>query len=93
MEAIILTKDQFNELLSKIEEINQKLNSSRSAKTETYLNNKQFMEMLDVSLRTAQSWRDEGKITFSQVGNKIYYKLSDVEKFIQDYRNAAFAKK
>ncbi|MBH1960830.1 MAG: helix-turn-helix domain-containing protein [Flavobacteriia bacterium] len=93
MEAIILTKDQFNELISKINDISEKISASRSAKTETYLNNKQFMEMLDVSLRTAQTWRDEGKITFSQVGNKIYYKLSDVEKFIQDYRNAAFAKK
>lgn len=51
------------------------------------------MELLDVSLRTAQTWRDEGKITFSQVGSKIYYKLSDVEKFMHNYRNAAFAKK
>lgn len=93
MEAIILTKDQFQELISKVDEISDKLNTSRTAKTETYLNNKQFMEMLDVSLRTAQSWRDEGKITFSQVGSKIYYKLSDVENFIQKHRNQAFAKK
>ncbi|WP_084466320.1 helix-turn-helix domain-containing protein [Kaistella palustris] len=88
-----LSKDQFNELVSKIEEISAKINAARAPRTETYLNNKQFMEMLDVSLRTAQTWRDEGKITFSQVGNKIYYKLSDVENFIQNYRNAAFAKK
>ena len=93
MEAIILTKDQFDQLIAKIDDINERLTNTHPRKTETYLNNKQFMEMLDVSLRTAQTWRDEGKITFSQVGNKIYYKLSDVEKFIQDYRNAAFAKR
>ena len=90
MEAIILSKDQFNELISKIEEISVKINSTRTARTETYLNNKQFMEMLGVSLRTAQSWRDEGKITFSQVGNKIYYKLSDVEKLLQEHYNKSF---
>ncbi|ROI13638.1 helix-turn-helix domain-containing protein [Epilithonimonas hominis] len=93
MEAIILTKDQFEQLIAKIDDINDRLTNTNPKRTETYLNNKQFMEMLDVSLRTAQTWRDEGKITFSQVGNKIYYKLSDVEKFIQNYRNAAFAKK
>ncbi len=93
MEAIILSKEQFNQLIAKIDDIQDRLINSNPRKTETYLNNKQFLEMLDVSLRTAQTWRDEGKISFSQVGNKIYYKLSDVEKFIQDYRNAAFAKK
>lgn len=93
MEAIIITKDQFEQLIAKIDDINDRLTNTNPKRTETYLNNKQFMEMLDVSLRTAQTWRDEGKITFSQVGNKIYYKLSDVEKFIQNYRNAAFAKK
>lgn len=93
MEAIILSKEQFNQLIAKIDDIQDRLINSNPRKTETYLNNKQFLEMLDVSLRTAQTWRDEGKISFSQVGNKIYYKLSDVEKFIQDYRNAAFAKR
>lgn len=93
MEAIILSKEQFDQLIAKIDDINERLQNTNPKRTETYLNNKQFLEMLDVSLRTAQTWRDEGKITFSQVGNKIYYKLSDVEKFIQDYRNAAFAKR
>ncbi len=93
MEAIILSKEQFDQLIAKIDDINERLQNTNPKRTETYLNNKQFMEMLDVSLRTAQTWRDEGKITFSQVGNKIYYKLSDVEKFIQNYRNAAFAKR
>lgn len=93
MEAIILSKDQFDQLIAKIDDINERLQNTNPKKTETYLNNKQFMEMLDVSLRTAQTWRDEGKISFSQVGNKIYYKLSDVEKFMQEYRNAAFARK
>ena len=93
MEAIILSKEQFDQLIAKIDDINERLQNTNPKRTETYLNNKQFMEMLDVSLRTVQTWRDEGKITFSQVGNKIYYKLSDVEKFIQDYRNAAFAKR
>ena len=69
------------------------MNLKNLPKQEVFLDNEEFIKMLKISRRTAQTWRDEGKISFSQVGNKIYYKLSDVEKFIQNYRNAAFAKK
>lgn len=56
MEAIILSKEQFNQLIAKIDDIQDRLINSNPRKTETYLNNKQFLEMLDVSLRTAQSY-------------------------------------
>ena len=92
MEAIILTKDQFEQLIAKIDDFNDRLANTNPKRTETYLNNKQFMEMLDVSLRTAQTWRDEGKITFSQVGNKIYYKLADVEELLQKHYVKSFKK-
>lgn len=93
MEAIILSKDQFEELISKINDIASKVNTKQGAVQETYLDNKQFMEMLKISPRTAQTWRDEGKISFSQVGSKIYYKLSDVEKCMETYYNKSFSKK
>jgi predicted site-specific integrase-resolvase len=59
-------------------------------KKETFLDNQEFLLLLKISKRTAQTWRDEGKISFSQVGNKIYYKLSDVEKLMQENYNKAF---
>jgi len=93
MEAVILSKDQFEELISKINDIASKVNTKPGAVQETYLDNKQFMEMLKISPRTAQTWRDEGKISFSQVGSKIYYKLSDVEKCMETYYNKSFSKK
>jgi hypothetical protein len=48
---------------------------------------------MKISKRTAQTWRDEGKISFSQVGSKIYYKLSDVEKLLQTHYNKSFSKR
>lgn len=93
MEAIILSKEQFDGLISKIDEINQKLNSKSAPKQEVFLDNEELIAMLKISRRTAQTWRDEGKISFSQVGSKIYYKLSDVEKTMQEHYNKSFAKK
>lgn len=58
-------------------------------KEETFLDNSRIL-LMKISKRTAQTWRDEGKISFSQVGNKIYYKLSDVEKLLQEHYNKSF---
>ena len=85
MEAIILSKEQFDALMSKIDDIHHKINSKNLPKQEVFLDNEEFIKMLKISRRTAQTWRDEGKISFSQVGNKIYYKLSDVEKTMDEY--------
>ena len=93
MEAIILSKEQFDALMSKIDDIHHKINSKNLPKQEVFLDNEEFITMLKISRRTAQTWRDEGKISFSQVGNKIYYKLSDVEKTMDEYYNKSFSKK
>lgn len=92
MEAIILSKDQFDGLMFKVNEISEKLSSKNNPKQDVFLDNEEFLKMMKISRRTAQTWRDEGKISFSQVGNKIYYKLSDVEKTLQNYYNKSFAK-
>jgi 3-methyladenine DNA glycosylase Tag len=93
MEAIILTKDQYSELLAKLETITTQLNKKTDAKKETFLDNQEFLQLMKISKRTAQTWRDEGRISFSQVGNKIYYKLTDVEKLLNEHYNKAFSKR
>ena len=90
MDAIIFTKDQFTDLMTKLDTIQNQISSKSDVKKETFLDNQEFLLLLKISKRTAQTWRDEGKISFSQVGNKIYYKLSDVEKLMQENYNKAF---
>ena len=90
MDAIIFTKDQFTDLMSKLDAIQSQISQKADTKKETFLDNQEFLLHLKISKRTAQTWRDEGKISFSQVGNKIYYKLSDVEKLMQENYNKAF---
>ncbi|MDN3605857.1 MULTISPECIES: helix-turn-helix domain-containing protein [Kaistella] len=92
MEAIILTKEQFEGLIAKIDDLSRNFNSRNGSKQDQFLDNEEFITMMKISRRTAQTWRDEGKISFSQVGNKIYYKLSDVEKTMQEHYNKSFAK-
>ena len=90
MDAIIFTKDQFTDLMTKLDTIQNQISLKSDAKKETFLDNQEFLLLMKISKRTAQTWRDEGKISFSQVGNKIYYKLSDVEKLLQEHYNKSF---
>ena len=90
MEAIILSKEQFTEIVNRLENISIQIHTKSAPKQETFLDNQEFLLLMKISKRTAQTWRDEGKISFSQVGNKIYYKLSDVEKLLQEHYNKSF---
>ena len=93
MEAIILSKEQYTDLVQRLDEITNRLNAKNDPKKDTFLDNQEFLLLMKISKRTAQSWRDEGRISFSQVGNKIYYKLSDVEKLLNEHYNKAFSKR
>lgn len=91
MEAVILSKEQFNTMLASIEEIKAKLEHKKDPE-ENFIDNQEFLLMMKISKRTAQTWRDEGKISFSQVGNKIYYKVADVEELLNKHYVKAFKK-
>ena len=78
MEAIIIPKDQFQLLLSRIEQIQSRV--EQLTPNQTFIDNSEFIQLMNISKRTAQSWRDEKRVAFSQIGAKIYYKISDVDQ-------------
>lgn len=52
-----------------------------------FFDNGEFMKLMNISKRTAQEWRNKNIIEFSQVGNKIYYRLTDIKKLLNDNYN------
>jgi hypothetical protein len=62
------------------------LKNKRPAKNrlaDNYIDNEEFIIMMKISKRTAQTWRDSGIIAHSQIRNKIYYLLTDVEALLR----------
>ena len=45
----------------------------------------QLMKVLSICRRSAQTLRDSGKLTFYKVGGKIYYRLSDINKMLDNH--------
>lgn len=92
MQAIILPAKEYTELLQRVEEINSKLDAQSAAPEEKFIDNADFIELMKISKRTAQSWRDEGIISFSQIGSKIYYRMSDIQAMLDKNYRKSFLK-
>lgn len=90
MELITFQSDAYKAIVSMLDAINNRLTAKEKEPKEIWLDNQEMMQMLKISKRTAQHYRDSGMISFSQVGNKIYYKLSDIEELLKRHYNKAF---
>ena len=74
-------------LLQGIERIGGNHKASRS--NEQFLTDKEVSAWLKVSRRTLQDYRNNGMIAYYQLGGKILYKESDIERMVMSgYRNA-----
>lgn len=86
MEVIFIPKDDFESLVSKVDIVTKHITKYFLKSGEVLMDNEEFIRLMKVSKRTAQSWRDKKLITFSQVGSKVYYLRSDVDLFLAKYK-------
>lgn len=93
MNAVILSQQQYDEIISRIDELKSEIKGTSKSSSNEFVDNVDFIKLMNISKRTAQAWRDEGKISFSQVGGKIYYKMSDVQEMLKSNYNPAFKNK
>lgn len=55
----------------------------RTEPDQIWYDNQEFLQIMNISKRTAAYWRTENVIAYSQVGNKIYYRLSDIMDLLE----------
>ena len=82
MDAFLLTKEEFYDLRSMVENLNNHITTHFQKPEDVIFDNEQFIRFMNISKRTAQKWRDEKCISYSQVGYKIYYKYSDIQQLL-----------
>ena len=92
MQVITIQSEAFQEIVTKLDKIMTKMTEEKSKQplSEVWLDNQQVCELLKISVRTLQTYRDEGVLTFSQIGSKIYYRASDIEAHLNKHLNKAF---
>jgi excisionase family DNA binding protein len=91
MNVITIEHEAFQQINDRLAAIESGLNRTVEQHFEkTWMDGRKVAEMLDISRSTLQIYRDQGKIGFSQVGRKVYYRASDVLAFLEKHHKPAF---
>ena len=72
---------RFEILSDHLEDVQKKRNSIDG---EELLDNQDLLQMLKISNRSLQRYRSIGKLPYYTISGKLYYKLSDVHRFIRE---------
>jgi hypothetical protein len=83
LEPLDKVQARLNKLLNRLEQ------KQRTNPEEVFFDNQQFIQVMNISKRLAQIWRENKVIGYSHVGNKFYYKLSDILSLLEKHYNPA----
>ena len=91
MEHEIVNREtpEMKELISGIKEMTKRLKEIAETHRplfggEIYLTGREVCERLFISPRTLQDYRDKSVIPYTQITGKILYKLSDINRLLQE---------
>lgn len=58
--------------------------SVKLTRLEDWIDNQDVMRILHISLRTLQTLRSNGTLSYSRINNKIYYRRQDIQNILAD---------
>lgn len=93
MDVIVFDSTVWNEVKTNLDAIQAKLDNIQKspALPEHWLSNREVSELLGVTKRTLQRYRDGGVLPFSHIGGKIFYKVSDLVRVLDKNYCSDFA--
>jgi hypothetical protein len=88
MEIIAIEKRTFEQMIGSFENLVSQVRNlcGDNRDNEKWLNNNEVCEILKISHRTLQSYRDTGILPYSQIGHKCYYRIENVERIINQVK-------
>ncbi|MGK0365232.1 MAG: hypothetical protein ACI85O_002297 [Saprospiraceae bacterium] len=89
--VFVPSQEDYDEIKKDLAEVREYLKSIVKPE-EKFFSNQEFLKLMQVSKKTAVTWRNDGKIGFTQEGGKIYYRMSDIELFLEKFHKKPFAK-
>ena len=87
MELISMDSKVFDSLVKRIEDIEEKAETlyhkQEDSGLKAWMDNQEVCQILDITKRTLQSYRERGLLPFCRIRHKIFYKPEDVERLMQ----------
>ena len=82
MEVITIESKAYQDLVKRIDSVASK--DSAEERSEVWLDSNEVADLLRISIRTLQRLRKEKLINYIMLRGKCLYKLSDIEKSLQE---------
>jgi len=84
MDIVAIESKTFEQMKERFENFSRQVKSlcGDNRDRDKWLDNDEVCELLQISRRTLQSYRDNGVLPYSQIGRKCYYKVTDIENLI-----------
>lgn len=91
MDIVAIERASFDSFRKKVEQIisladNGSLSSSDMCIEKEWIEGRTLAASLHISLRSLQTLRERGKLSFSTVGKKVFYKVAEVQKLLDSGR-------
>lgn len=90
MEIITIEAGIFEEMMAGFETLTKEMDvfcqQNGDKGMQKWLDNQEVCELLKISKRTVQTYREKGLLPFSQIGHKMYYRPQDVEKVFKNLK-------
>lgn len=91
MEIVNIESGTFEAMMSRFESFTRKVESlcgqhHKDKDLKEWLDNQDVCLILNIGQRTLQTLRDTGKLAYTQIHRKMYYKPEDVEKVISSLK-------
>jgi hypothetical protein len=80
-----LQPEDVQDLIKKIEDFKKAMENVTKPPDQVIYDDVDLRNFLKVSKRTTAYWREKSLITFSKLGGKIYYRLSDILSLIKQH--------
>ena len=89
MGIVIMRSGDFQALMDRIAAIEKYINKTEPKTPplqEIWLDNEVVCSYLKISKRTLQRYRSNGVITYSLIGKKTYYTISEIKRLLEEKR-------
>ena len=86
MKIINIEAGLFESMLDRFEAFAKRVDAlcgqGRDKNLQEWLDNQDVCQILSISKRTLQTYRDNGTLPFTRIGYKMYYKADDVKRLV-----------
>ena len=85
---VVLPQETLDEIMEVVRRAAENQVAASKVKDDEWLSSEEARQILGVSPKTWQNYRDRGIIPFSQTGRKIYVLRSDLDNYLKSHRIA-----